>query len=268
MIRKEQKCDFYILAVLLMLIVSACGANTPDDTSKDIAHSDGSEFIVSEGIYEIAWQYIISQLEELESSKGFSIGIADIFTLELANINEAQNEQVQIYSLDYVYYVEGQNSAWRAYDKKENPYLFVKDQRGELELLGVEFLNNPVSRKYEEIIGALHSTEPETVYKESSSSDAFSESEIAVAIEETRTYYSDNYYVINVWFDEDSYQAALCDYLQNSLYGMDEAASRGDLITLNCDLYSISDCQLYRNWRVALIRDNKDFQWKLVDQGY
>ena len=56
MIRKEQKCDFYILAVLLMLIVSACGANTPDDTSKDIAHSDGSEFIVSEGIYEIAWQ--------------------------------------------------------------------------------------------------------------------------------------------------------------------------------------------------------------------
>lgn len=266
--KEKQKKGFCILAGLLMLIVSACGANTPDDTSKDIAHSDGTEFIVSEDIYEIAWQYIVSQLEELESSKGISIGNAEIVSLELADIYEAQNEQVQIYSLDYVYYVEGQDSACRANDGEENPYLFVGDQRGELELLGVEFLDNPISSRYEEIISALRSTEPKNFCKESSSSDTFVEDEIASAIEETRTYYSDNYHVINVWFDEDSYQAALGDYLQNSLYGMDEAASRGDLITLNCDLYSISECQLYRNWRVALIRDNGDSQWKLVDQGY
>ncbi len=77
--------------------------------------------------------------------------------------------------------------------------------------------------------------------------------------------------LINLWYDREKCLALVDEYRENStLYGMSEAAERGDLLILYSDIYFLnSDLeQLMREWKIVLMRDSKDTSWEIIDQGY
>lgn len=249
-----------ILAALLC-VGTAAGAGE--------AKREDSQAADAWAVYQMAWRYAIREIE----ASGKDITNARITRLEPVALCR---DGVSVYALEYAYQQAGASAEVPGGTGQGSPYLFVAGEGEGPRLLGVRytrevFLGGGYEATAAELLAAGETVE---LAKQSTASDSFDEAEIDGAIQAVRTAWADQFDVIDLWFDEAVYQSELPSYQSNTLYGMDAAAARGDIIILRANVYQpVSDLdpregQLYRNWTVVLTRESGDSAWRIVSYGY
>lgn len=250
---------------LICILLTACSIENSNEAQ--------GEYTDSDAIYKIALQYIVAQINK----EHVSISNAIINRIELVDSHiGSTNLQILVYALEYAYSIEGESGFLPGVTSKGSPYLFIKDKGGAPQLVGIKFTKDILSE------GGFSTSAKSFIEencdidlsKHSTESTAFQPDEIEDAIRAAENYYSEStnedILLINTWFDEECYQNDIIDCMENSLYGMDEAANRNDLIILYSDLYSFdSDAgNLLCNWKTIMIRDNINSPWRVVTSGY
>lgn len=176
----------------------------------------------------------------------------------------------------HAYSMEQESGYYPGGTSAGSPYLFIENDNGMPQLLGVKFTKDVLAEGGFSKIGQIVMDENKNMdfSKHSTDSTVFQAMEIGAAIKVAENYYleetSESILPINTWFDENRYQTDVMDCLENPLYGMDEAAERNDLLILYSDLYFLdSDSgRLPRNWKTIMIRESTNSPWRVVDTGY
>lgn len=248
------------LAVIVFssLVLVACGSKDVDSPAEN------------KDVYRLAWQFIIQQLD---STVGVAADNARITRLELVDYCV---DSVSIYALEYSYSLEGKDGYVPGGTGQGSPYLFVIEEEGVTKLLGVRYTREILCSGGYELVAAklLAAKVTMDLSKPSTGSNDFTSAEIDAAIQAVQKKFSENFDVINIWFDESFYLTTLETYKDNTLYGIDEAAARGDLIILLCDVYSyeseidVVGGTLFPKWTVVLERNSPDELWSVVTYGY
>lgn len=261
---KKAQTIFPILFICIVL--AACSIGKSNELQV--------EYTDSNAIYKVAWQYIVAQINE--STK--LVSDAKITRMELVDTyNDNSNTlQVSIYALEYVYSIEQESGYYPGGTSKGSPYLFITNNNGNPKLLGVKFSKDILEEGGFSKITQTITEEDNYVdfSKQSTDSATFQLNEINNAMKVVENYYLDrtneSILLINTWFDESRYQNDVMDCLENSLYGINEAAERGDLIILYSDLYFFNSeaGHLSCNWKTIMTRDDKNASWQVVDAGY
>lgn len=246
----KAKKNVFGLILIVMIVLSGC-ANKP------IAPISFNE---DDAVYRLAWQYILADSATSQMTN------AKITRLELM---DSIKQDVSVYSLEYSIY-ESRQSGWCPGD---SVYLYVRSNDGIAELIETKDIKESVQMKEtaEELDAFESNAWKIDVSKPSDEPKLFLTNEIEEAINTAREYQERNgHFVINLWYDNEVFQSLIEAYAENSLYGMDAAAQRGDLIILNSDIYFDEDDKgvLGLNWKIILMRDGKDENWEVVDQGY
>jgi len=235
--------------------------------------SGNGENDIDDAITKTAWQYIVYQIDNSGDSE--QINGSEITRLELVDTYQpTSGKSVNIYSLEYSFFLNKEDGWVSGSTDLGNPYLFIVNKDGSPQILGVEYSKDVLAGGYKKTAEkVITNNEVLNFAKQSSSAEPFSEKEITAAMDVVKTNYAGNsQLLINLWYDPQKYQTDVEEYKGNTLYGMSEAAERGDLLTLYSDIYfpapSGSSDGLMRGWKIVLIRDDKDAAWKIIDQGY
>ncbi|MGE4485915.1 MAG: M56 family metallopeptidase [Oscillospiraceae bacterium] len=260
---------FRIVVVGAIAVIAVCiGLTANPRRGNDILPSDDVT------ISKTAWQYIVYQIDD--NGNGNEINGAKITKLELAGTyRPIFGKSVGIYSLAYSLFLN-ENDGWVSGSTDlGSPYLFVVNNNGSPQIIGIEYNRSILADgDYSDAAKKeIAHNEVLNFTKQSTVTEPFSEKEINAAMEVVKNNYTgDGQLLINLWYDREKYQTDLEDYKGNTLYGMSEAAERGDLLTLYSDIYFLdpsgSADGLMRGWKTILIRDSKDDAWKIIDQGY
>lgn len=270
MISKVKKDFIVLLALLICLALSACTKEVREDGEKGFTQAHYTD---PDALYKVAWQYVVKQLD---SKEGFLINGAVISRLELVETRDGINDlPVSIYSLEYSFFVEQESGAYPGSTYMGSSYLFIQNIDGAPQVIGVKYTKEILAAGgySEAAIEIAASNENLNFSKQSTASSSFSTEEIGSAIQAAENYYSnsdEDVMLIDTWFDEDRYQEQYEECLENVLYGINDAAARGDLIVLFSDLYSFDPRygSLSTNWKTILPRDSSDSVWRVVDMGY
>ncbi len=251
-----------IIIVIPLLIVFSSSSEA--GTSKD-----------PNAIYKIAWQYIVQQMDS--SKSGLQLNGAKITRLELVDTYSKTNEEkVDIYSLEYSIFIDQEKGWIPGSTGYGSPYLFTVNNNGSPRVIGVEFSKDILANGgYRETADKLLTNEKTLDFEKHSSAAGgpYTQEEIDTAINIAKDSFirENDDFIINVWYDKKKCQKKVDEYkTTETLYGMSEAAKRGDLLFLQCDNYSLNPSfdQLNRDMNIILMRDSKSAPWKIIDTGY
>jgi len=262
---KKKRMTVLLVTLLIPFILVACSNTSSENTTGSNNDPDA--------MFKIAWQYIVYQINN--SSYTGQINGAKITRLELVDTYQsAAGEAVNIYSLEYNFFINKEEGWVPGSTGFGSPYLFVVNKDGSPQIIGVEYTKDVLAsggygKIAEEVIA---NDEILDFAKYSSDAAPYSQDEIEAAFNAVKNHYTmTDQLLINLWYDKEKCLAQVDEYSKTStLYGMAEAAARGDLLFLYSDIYSLNPDfeQLMMEMNIILIRDSEDAPWEIVDQGY
>lgn len=260
---KGKKTNSVLLLLFVALFLTACGKKTEFTETKEL-HTIDKSYILN-----IAWQYIVNQIEEKEVYR--NVADARITRIEELESYSDGNSQIETFALEFSV-IYSRDSGWipAGFTDGATYLSFRYDDASIPQLIAVQSTQEILAE------GGFHANAVEIAQnvpidysKKGTDSKEFSAEEIGNAIHSIEDWERVNSCIlINLWYDENRYQDDLESFKGNTLYGMDELAKAGDLLILYGDIYSTDaiNAQLLREYRFVLGRSNNE--WEIKTTGY
>lgn len=260
---KGKKTYSVLLLLLVALFLAACGKKAEFAESKKVHTIDKSH------ILNIAWQYVVNQIEEKEVYR--NVADARITRIEELESYSDGNSQIETFALEFSV-IYSRDSGWTpaGYSDGATYLSFRYDDASSPQLIAVQSTREILAAGSLQANAAeIAQNVPIDYSKKGTDSKEFSAEEIENAFLSIENWESVNSCIlINLWYDEERYQDDLESFKGNTLYGMDELAKAGDLLILYGDIYSTDEinAQLLREYRFVLGRSNDE--WEIKTTGY
>lgn len=261
--KRATKYRFLTLVFLQVAFLVGCISESQNQNNSGLDTSSGSDRLI-----QLVWQYISQQVGEYEEKNNRNINEAYIISLSVVDTYVSlTDKEIEIYALDYGLFSNREEGWVINNNRAGSTYLFIE---GKTSIIDIKYSEDILDLGGFEVIKetALTQGNPMDLSKQSTPTQLYSEDELNTAFNAVKENCADQeLFIINLWFDDKINQERLSDYCGTELYGMGDAVERGDLIVVLGDVISEDGAYLHK-WEFTLIRDGRENNWAVVNQGY